>query len=240
MSDLHALSGAYAADALDDLERVRFERHLADCEDCRAEVESLREAVALLAEDVATTPPPGLRDRVLAGIETVRPLPPAVPGTTPTDTPAARRARHWWPLLVAASVLAVLGVGLAAWQPWSTGAPTLTATERVLQADDAEEVTVSFDDGSSATLTRSVSEGRAVITTRDLASPPSGRVYELWLQDPEGEFSPAGLMPVGADQTLLLEGDASEAVAAGITIEPAGGSPQPTTDPIALFDLQQA
>lgn len=240
MSDLHALSGAYAVDALDDLERARFERHLAECEDCRAEVQSLREAAALLAEDAAVTPPPGLRDRVLADIETVRPLPPVVPGTTPADAPAARRARRWLPLLVAASVLAVLGVGLAAWQPWSTEAPTLTATERVLQADDAEEVTLSFDDGSSATLTRSVSEGRAVITTRDMAAPPSGRVYELWLQDPEGQFAPAGLMPVAADQTLLLDGDASQAVAAGITIEPAGGSPQPTTDPIALFDLQQA
>lgn len=238
MSDLHALSGAYAVDALDDLERARFERHLEDCEDCRAEVQSLREAAALLAEDAALTPPPGLRDRVLAGIETVRPLPPVVPGATPAPAPATRRARRWLPLLVAASVLAVLGVGLAAWQPWSTEAPVLSATERVLQADDAQQVTFSFDDGSSATLTRSVSEGRAVITTRDMAAPPSGRVYELWLQDPEGQFAPAGLMPVAADQTVLLDGDASEAVAAGITIEPAGGSPQPTTDPIALFDLQ--
>ena len=31
MSDLHGLSGAYAVDGLDDLERARFERHLAEC-----------------------------------------------------------------------------------------------------------------------------------------------------------------------------------------------------------------
>jgi anti-sigma-K factor RskA len=110
----------------------------------------------------------------------------------------------------------------------------------VLQADDAEAITVTLDDGSSATLTRSVSEGRAVITTRNMAEPPSGRVYELWLQDPDGAFAPAGLMPSADDQTLLLDGDASEAIAAGITIEPAGGSPQPTSAPIALFDFQQA
>ena len=36
--DIHALSGAYAVDALDDVERARFERHLANCEACRAEV----------------------------------------------------------------------------------------------------------------------------------------------------------------------------------------------------------
>ena len=74
MSDLHAHSGAYAVDALDDVERARFERHLAECEDCRAEVQSLREAAALLADDTAAAPPPGLRDRVLADIATVRPL----------------------------------------------------------------------------------------------------------------------------------------------------------------------
>jgi hypothetical protein len=49
---------------------------------------------------------------------------------------------------------------------------------------------------------------------------------------------PAGLMPPKPDQTFLLEGDASDAMAAGITVEPAGGSPEPTTSPIALFDLE--
>ena len=40
MSDIHALSGAYAVDALDDIERAHFERHLRDCDTCRAEVGS--------------------------------------------------------------------------------------------------------------------------------------------------------------------------------------------------------
>ena len=144
------------------------------------------------------------------------------------------------PLLVAASVLAVLGVGLAAWQPWTAEAPTLTAAERVLQADDAEQVALTLEDGATATVTRSRSEGRAVITTRDMPAPPSGRVYELWLQRPDGALDPAGLMPVAADQTVLLEGDASVAIAAGITVEPAGGSDQPTTEPIAFFEFEQA
>ena len=76
--DIHALSGAYAVDALDDGERTQFERHLAECPDCRSEVDSLREAAALLAETTATTPSAELRDRVLADIVNVRPLPPVV------------------------------------------------------------------------------------------------------------------------------------------------------------------
>ncbi len=42
-------------------------------------------------------------------------------------------------------------------------------------------------------------------------------------------------MPGDGDQVVVLDGDASQAQGAGITVEPAGGSPQPTTEPVALF-----
>ena len=61
MSDIHALSGAYAVDALDDDERQQFEQHLAACPECRAEVGSFSETAALIAETQAETPPPSLR-----------------------------------------------------------------------------------------------------------------------------------------------------------------------------------
>ena len=76
MESLHALSGAYAIDALDDDERAVFERHLPNCLDCQREVASLREAAALMADLSAVTPPPALRASVLAGITKIRPLPP--------------------------------------------------------------------------------------------------------------------------------------------------------------------
>ena len=91
MSDIHKLSGAYALDAVDDLERAAFERHLAECEDCRTEVAGLRETAALLAETAAVTPPPSLRDSVLSGISQVRPLPPIVRGA-----PAVLPGFHFW------------------------------------------------------------------------------------------------------------------------------------------------
>jgi anti-sigma-K factor RskA len=231
MSETHALTGAYTVDALDDVDRTRFERHLSDCDDCRAEVDSLREAAAQLTDDAALAPPPALRARVLSDIATVRPLPPV----TFTGPAGRRRTRRWLPLLVAASVVAVLGLGTALWQPWR--GTQLSAADRVVTAADAQRVSLDFPDGSRATLVRSVSEGRAVLTTEKMAAPPSGKVFELWLQTADGHMAPAGLMPVKPDQTVVLEGDATEAVGAGITVEPAGGSPQPTSDPIALFDL---
>ena len=63
-------------------------------------------------------------------------------------------------------------------------------------------------------------------------------VYQLWLQSPDQQMVPAGLMEPG-QTTALLEGDAAEAIGAGVTVEPPGGSEQPTTDPVVLFDFQQ-
>jgi anti-sigma-K factor RskA len=235
MSDLHKLTGAYAVDALDDLERARFERHLAECEDCRAEVAELRETAALLAETVATPPPAALRESVLAGISQVRPLAPAAPAASP-PTPAGRRA--WVPFLVAAALAIFAGLGAMIAQPWADDeVPQLTAAEQVLQAPDAEEVFLDLGEAGRATVTRSKAEDRAVITTEDMVAAPDGKAYELWLMSPEEEFVPAGLMPDAADQTVVLDGAAADAIAVGITVEPNGGSEQPTSEPIAVFDL---
>lgn len=231
--DMHKLSGAYALDALDDLERARFEQHLATCEDCRAEVAELRETAALLAETTATAPPATLRDSVLAGISQVRPLPPEIPSEKVTE-------RRWFPLLVAAAMVIIAGFGAIVWQPWSADEQDLSATEQVLRADDATRVSVDLGEAGRATVVRSVSHNSAVIVTEDMVPAPDGKVYELWLQSPDGEMLPAGLMPDKADHTKLLEGDAAEATAAGITVEPDGGSEKPTTEPIALFDFSEA
>ncbi|MFC7495364.1 MULTISPECIES: anti-sigma factor [unclassified Nocardioides] len=233
MSDIHALSGAYAVDALDDIERASFERHLTDCPACRAEVAELREAAAMLSETTATQPPAGLRDRVLADAARVRPLPPETP-------PSVERPRHRRRslLLAAAAAVVALGAGAAvvSQQPWEDAPPT--ATQAVLDAADAASASIDFPDGSSATVTHSDSLGQAVIVTHDMAPPPDGKVYQVWLDQPGEGMVSAGLMPERADQTVLLEGDAATATGAGITVEPAGGSEEPTTEPIALFDFE--
>lgn len=232
MSDIHALSGAYAVDAVDDIERASFERHLASCPTCRAEVASLREASALLADAATTTPPPELRDAVLSGITRVRPLPPVTVGG-----PVHRR--RWFPALVAAVVLALVGVGGAVWQPWRDDTSVqVSVTDQVLQDPDAQRFTQELPNGATATVVRSAKVDRAVLVTEDLPAPPDGKVYQLWYQSPSRHMTSAGLMPDGAD-TALLEGNANDAVGAGVSLEPAGGSDQPT-EVVALFDFEAA
>lgn len=127
-------------------------------------------------------------------------------------------------------------------QPWDRDQGTeqqMTATEQVLAASDAEEVSLDLD-GAAARVVRSREIGKAVLVTQGMPSAPEGKVYQLWLQDDTGAMLPAGLMPDAANQELLLDGDAASATGAGITVEPDGGSKQPTSDPIALFNFAKA
>ena len=236
MTEIHALSGAYAVDALDDIERAQFVRHLAECAECRAEVASLRSTAALLAETTATAPPEGLRERVLGDIGTVRPLPPAV-GTGA----APRRRFRLAPLAAAAAVIAAVGAGVIVTQPWDDESSQTqpTAVDQVLQAKDAETYTQAID-GSEATLVRSPSLNKAVLVTKNMAPPPEGKVYELWLDHKRVGMVPAGLMAEGGEQKILLEGDPGTALGAGITVEPAGGSEKPTLPPVTLFAFEKA
>ena len=234
MSDIHALVGAYSVDALDDIERASFERHLAGCPVCRAEVDSLREAAAALADDVAVAPPAELRSMVLTDIARVRPLPPVAQERGPIVR------RKWFPALVAAAVIAMVGTGGVVWHPWSDdSSQTISATDQVLADPQAQRFSQDLPGGARVTVVRSTKLQRAVVVAEDMPPAPDGHAYQLWLQSPDQEMVPAGLMKTG-QTTALLDGDAAEAIGAGITVEPAGGSEQPTTDPVVFFDFGQA
>ncbi|WP_374971287.1 anti-sigma factor domain-containing protein [Terrabacter sp. BE26] len=283
--DIHALSGAYAVDALDDIERERFERHLAGCSDCRAEVESLVAAASELSVLTEVPPPPSLRAKVLADIATVRPLPPVTPpkvdatddtvtsapparpagrlgadaeeptahgpldestrttaATGPTDELDARRRSRagrgfsrGWRLVVAAATVAVLAVaGFTVWRQVAKD-PQQAIADQVLAAPDATRYGKRLPDGATATVVRSPSLQKAVLITSGMSQPPSGKVFQLWLEDATGHMTSAGLMPSGGDKVVVLAGDATHSKAAGVTVEPPGGSDQPTSAPVALI-----
>ncbi len=238
---LHALSGAYVVDALDDTEREAFERHLPGCLDCQAEVASLREATSVMADAVAVAPPESLRASILADISTVRPLPPETTSTTSSAdvVPLHRGRKRFARALAAAAAILVVGGGAIVWHPWDQSSSTtqLSAADQVLAASDAKRYSIDFNDGSTATVVRSANEGKAVLLTQEMAAPPSGKAYELWLRDKAGTMKPAGMMTTAGDHKVLLEGDAAGATGVGITVEPKEGSQAPTSKPIAMFEL---
>lgn len=237
MNDVHALSGAYAVDAVDDIERAQFERHLADCEDCRSEVSSLQEAAALLAFAVPYVPSAVMRDRILADVATVRPLPPVVQTSAHRSSAARRRLPA---LVAAAAVVLAFGAGSAIIEPWNDDRPdqTISATERVFSAGDAESFAKIDKDGVSVAVARSASLNTAAIRTSGMPELSDNEVYQLWFQK-GAKLVSAGLMDEG-NGDYILDGDASDASQVLISQEAAGGEIQPKGSVVARIEFKQS
>lgn len=237
--DVHTLTGAYALDAVDDVERRRFERHMLDCPDCGHEVDELRATAAVLGQAVAEQPPEPLRQRVLAEIARTRQDPPGVR--------EPRRTQHWPLRLTAAaavlSLLAAVGLGITAvhaQHQLGAARSQLSQVElheapvaSVLAEPDARSVSGTATGGGNATALVSHRLNQAVLVVSGMPNPPSGRVYQVWVMGPHLPRS-AGFEPGSAP--LVVNGLAG-AEQIGITVEPEGGSPEPTTNPIMTLTL---
>lgn len=108
---------------------------------------------------------------------------------------------------------------------------------RILTADDVRSKTQELNDGARVTLAYSATEGMMAVTTAGLPALPSDKGYELWLISGNGAV-PAGMMDGAQANGMVMISGAMEGVTHfGITVEPASGSPTPTTDPILVQEL---
>lgn len=242
---MSTLTGAYAVDALSEDERREFEVHLARCPECTQEVRELRETVARLGAALAAAPPEQLKQRVLDEIRHTRQLPPPTGEEHPWGH-RTRRRRGWGTRLAVAA--AVAGVVLAGafgaialrsqsemhdvQRQMAEGQQTHAEMAAIMSAPDAKMHT-SGGIGMNATAMMSKNMGQAVFLGSAQQAPPAPHVYQLWFignygyrsagvlsEDPNGQMKPivAALPPGTAGM--------------GVTVEPAGGSPQPTTNPV--------
>lgn len=244
--DLHPLTGAYALDAVDGPEREAFEDHLRRCQPCDNEVRGLAETATSLALAVAEPPPASLRTRVMAATAVTRQLPP-LPAADAVRQPRRPRpdTASWFPRLATGLVAACLViavafgvVGISAEHRLSALQAQNRAVAAVLSAPDAHIASNRTSRGGTATVVVSHSEATMVVTTSGLPGLPSSKVYQLWLIGPTRTRS-AGLLPAssaGRTAPVLASGlQAGDKV--GMTVEPAGGTSQPTTKPILVMSL---
>lgn len=232
LPDLHTLTGVYAADALDGAERASFEAHLADCPACRAEVAELTETTSWLAAAAAVPAPAGLRARVLAEVAQARQLSP-LPTVTGLNE---RRARRWFqqPLAAAAALLLVVSVGLAGVAIDQHREAEHAAQVAAIATDpDRVEVTAPVSSGGQGTVI--AANGSALFRTTDVAVLPDDQTYQLWIIR-DGSAQSAGLLGRGGDLEVLVDG-MRPTDALGMTVEPAGGSTQPTGDVVMLAEM---
>ena len=244
--DLHLLSGTYALDALDDVERAAFEKHLEKCPSCREEVRGLRETAVRLGMATAIEPPPRMREQVLTAAARTRQLPPsgrrlrsrrAQPSVGQRFTlPRLATATAMAAMAAAIAVLAVLQTSTA--HQLQTAQASNQAIAAVLAAPDSRISSSATTLGGTVTAVISPGDREAVITTTGMPAPPGTHVYQLWVISAAGARS-AGVMPASNSGTTapVLATDVQPGDHMGITVEPAGGSTHPTTTPIVLMPV---
>ena len=259
--DRHALTGVYALDALDTAaEAARFERHLSRCQACASEVRGFRDTATRLALAVARQPPPALRTAVMTDVARTRQLPAA-----DDRARHARQGRTLLPRLavagaaLAAAAAVILAVVLIntqnqlgrtqqqlgqAQQELSQARhhliqaeAQLAAINAVRTAADAALVTKVTPIGGRVTVVSSPSRHQVVVTTSGLPALRAGKVYQLWLIGAHGnKIRSEGLLGLhnGRGGPTLISGVLPGDIF-GITLEPAGGTVQPTVAPFVAI-----
>ncbi|MFI5494631.1 anti-sigma factor domain-containing protein [Actinoplanes sp. NPDC051859] len=235
--DVHALVGAYALDALDELERAAFERHVADCLACRTEVDELRETAARLADRSWSVPPPRLRTDVMAAIGRTRQVAPpeqSAPGVVAGPSRARRYA-----VAVAAAVVLAAGTGATVYaiqdqrvreQSALAAAAQLreTRTEAILSASDLVVRSGPITGGGRVTVASSREQAASVVSFSAAQAPPAGHTFQMWTIRGAGAPVSAGLMGTGVQSAIaLVDGLPGNDVFA-VSLEPAAGAATPS------------
>lgn len=216
--DVHTLVGPYLLDALGADERAAFEAHLAECEACAEEVDSLRSATAALAEPVPADPPSDLRRRVLAAAAATPQEAPLVGSGRPARPERRHRRRRW--ALVAAAAVAVVALGAGVTAVVTHDEPTHPSAAQVMAAPDVRMHKMPTQKGE-VMIAMSHRMRMVAVDTTHLARPDK-MTYQVWWHTAAGMRS-AGVLDAGRSLVAPVEdGDLM------LTMEPEGGSRTPS------------
>jgi anti-sigma factor RsiW len=263
--DAWDLLPAYALDAVDDLERRAVERLLADDPAARRALDEYRDVVAAFtveaeppahvrdavlariadapagaAEPDATAPPvPLVRPGTSPGDDVGQDGTPVSPagstsdGVVPIDRP--RRRRWTFVAAAAAAVVAVAvptTVAVQARQEQAVMQERADAVARMMADPSAQLMRGEVTGGGEATVL--VAGDDYLFSATGLPGPGDGQDYQLWVVGADGAVSPAGVLPTDDGATEQLVQDVP-GVGVAVTMEPEGGSEQPTSDPIVVL-----
>jgi hypothetical protein len=214
--EVHALTAAYALDALDEVEERDYETHLRGCDRCRLELVDLTEAATSLAFAVeAPAPRASLREQILDQAREERAkVVPLRPRRTATYVSTAVAA-------VAACV--AIGIGI-----WAASLSNDLDRERDVAnlVSDPQSRVVSLT-GAPGRLVVGES-GEAALVLSGLDEAPKDKTYEVWVI--EGNTPrPAGLFrSEGERDVVKLERPVPRGATVAMSVEDEGGRDQPS------------
>lgn len=221
--EIDELLAAYGVSALSPEEEKEVREHLAGCErhtSSLADVSAVVERLALVAQE--REPPGALRARLLDAFD--REVA-AKRAASPEMIQERRLPAPRWRLAYAAmAALLFVAIGLTAWNV-------------VLQSGEGENSTVvaALEGGSGEGLVVYLRDRGLVLLDVRLPELAPGRAYQAWDIRPSGPVS-LGLVPSAGAVAVQADLENTEAIA--ISEEPAGGSRQPTTEPLLLASLR--
>ncbi len=236
--------------------------HVRSCESCRELYAQLRPAADLIgysAEESAGDDEIGAarrKHRIMASVRD---------STRASQDAVALRRRSYLPWMAAAAAVLIAG-GLSvqnanlrndydreariAQQASAQRIAQQAAAQRLAQQSSAERA--NLDRNVLALLGPTAKryavphgvvishDGRLFVALRDLARPPSGKVYQTWtLANGQTAMTPGGtFIPDGSGVALVELGVPADSVAAvAVSVEPTGGSRAPTSKPTFVRKL---
>jgi anti-sigma-K factor RskA len=244
------LKDAYVLDALAEEERRSFEEFLAAHPERQAEIDELGAVAGLLAfSPEVQEPPPELRERIMEVVASG-----AAPRRERRGSVFGGLVGYLGARSLALGAAALLLIGLLSWNLLLQGqvddlqgqvqnsqgqVEDLQAQVRDAQAQQTQTVQLRGTwtaQGADAEVA-SISGNRIILVADDLPGIPEGQTCQIWVikgdvPEPSGLFRPGGTETAAPITTPIEQGDT-----VAVTVEPAGGSEQPTNDPVLSAEL---
>ena len=230
----------YVIGLADEPERSEIREHLdRGCEVCMAELKRARELAAVIDGSAPLAEPsPQLRRRILASA-----------GVEP------RRLNWWAPFWAVAAICAIFAAAFFSSREKDFGNQLVEARAQVReQTIELTRLNEAFAILSGPDTTEASFGGSqpqppkgkvyvnptqgVLLMAANLPPANTGKIYEMWIIPKKGMPAPAGLFQSTMDGTALyvrrgaVDLNATGAVA--VTLENAGGAPQPTSTPIIV------
>ena len=235
------LKDAYVLGALPEEERLSFEDYLAAHPERQAEIDELGALAGLLAfSPQEQVPSPELRSRVMEVVEAE-----AEPRRVRRRSALAKVGDYLGVRTLALGAAALLVIGLLSWNVLLQdqvqdlqGQVEDARNQRQVQQSRTIELQGSWAEQGANAEVAFIRKNRVILVAKNMPSVPDNRTCQIWVIKGDSPPSPSGLFQPDGNMTATpITNSVEKADTIAITVEPAGGSDQPTTEPVLQAKL---
>ena len=234
------LKDAYVLGALPEEERLSFEDYLAAHPERQAEIDELGALAGLLAfSPKEQEPSPELRSRVMEVVEAE-----AEPRRVRRRSALAKVGDYLGVRSLALGAAALLVIGFLSWNLLLQdqvqdlqGQVEDARDQRQVQQSRTIELQGSWAEQGANAEVAFIRKNRVILVAKNMPSVPEDQTCQIWVIS-EDEPKPSGLFQPDGNMTAApIANSITKADVIAVTVEPAGGSKKPTSDPVLLAEL---